>query len=103
MRMDRMEIAELLMGYVLLVFLFVAVIQDLKSRKIKNWWNLMGLCAAFVLSFFRKDFSLAEFFSWRACGICPVVCLLEASGVSGRGCKNAVRAWRAAWMAAVFM
>lgn len=62
MRMDRMEIAELLVGYVLLIFLFVAVIQDIKSRKIKNWWNLTGLCAAFVLSFFRKDFGITEFF-----------------------------------------
>lgn len=58
---EQMKMAEPSVGCVLLIFLFVAAIQDIKSRKIKNWWNLTGLCAAFVLSFFRKDFSLAEF------------------------------------------
>lgn len=54
--------AEIVTSCVLFVFLLVAAVQDIKNRKIKNWWNLAGILAAFFLALFREDITVLEFF-----------------------------------------
>lgn len=53
---------EIVTGCVLFVFVLVAAVQDVRDRKIKNWWNLSGILAAFFLALCREEITVFGFF-----------------------------------------